>query len=788
MRDQQIRLSVRQLVEFALKSGSLDDSYTGINRAVLGTRAHQKHQKQLKQQLGDRYITEYSLSYPIEKDGIHFLIEGRADGIITEEDGVTLDEIKSTYCALGLIGEDFNPVHWAQAKVYAYIYARQSGLSHITVQLTYFNLDTEEHKVLAKAFELEELNAFFEEILQKLWNWFAFVQRHLTERDEALQALQFPFDSYRKNQREFAVAVYKTIAEGSSIFAQAPTGTGKTISTMFPALKALGEGHITKIFYLTAKTITRQVAEDTIRLLLEKGLKVNAVVLTAKDKACFEKESSCRGDSCVYAEGYFDRIDDALYDILKHEALINRSVIEEYAVKHRVCPFEFSLDISLWTDMVICDYNYVFDPRAYLKRFFGDANEGNTDRQYALLIDEAHNLVDRSRDMYSAGISKALILEQKRVFKGLNKELYQQLTEVNKYFIEVKKNAEAKELVSKEAPKELYSLLKKLAAAFETVQQLQPQLMREESLTLYFDTLFFLKIYELFDDNYACITEIGRDVTTKLFCIDASRLLQEKIKKAKAAVFFSATLLPMNYYVYMLGGTEASYTMRIPSSFPRENLGLYVVKDISTKFRNRENSIRQVAACIHSAVRHRIGNYMIYCSSYSYMQDILREFEEQHKDYDILVQSQAMGEEEKEAFLQSFQPDNPKTLLGFAVMGGIFSEGIDLRGDRLSGVIIVGVGLPLLCLERDVIKVHFEEQKGAGFDYAYKFPGMNKVQQAAGRVIRSETDRGIVVLIDERFDQISYRRLFPQEWEGAVFLKGLDELEDHMIFFWENSK
>lgn len=785
MRNQQIRLSVHQLVEFALKSGSLDDSYVGINRAVLGTRAHQKHQKQLKQQLGDRYVTEYSLSFPVDKDGIRFLIEGRADGIITEEAGVTLDEIKSTYCALELIGEDFNPLHWAQAKVYGYIYARQTGLSQIAVQLTYFNLDTEEHKALVKNFEIDELRAFFEEILQKLWNWFAFIQRHLVERDEALQALQFPFDSYRKNQREFAIAVYKTIAEGSSIFAQAPTGTGKTISTLFPALKALGEGHITKIFYLTAKTITRQVAEDTVSLLLDKGLKINAVVLTAKDKVCFEKESSCRADSCPYAEGYFDRIDAALYEILSRESLINRGVIEEYAVKHRVCPFEFSLDISLWTDVVICDYNYVFDPRAYLKRFFGETNEG--DRQYALLIDEAHNLVDRSRDMYSAGISKALILEQKRFFKGVNKELYQQLTDVNKYFIEVKKNAESREIISKEAPKELYSLLKKLTAAFETVQQLQPHLMREESLTLYFDILFFLKIHELFDDNYACITEIGRDVTTKLFCIDASRLLQEKIKKAKAAVFFSATLLPMSYYVYMLGGTEASYTMRISSSFPRQNLGLYVVKDVSTKFRERENSIKQVAACIQAAVGHRKGNYMVYCSSYSYMQDILGAFEEYKGRYDILVQSQAMEEGEKEAFLQSFQPDNQKTLLGFAVMGGIFSEGIDLRGDRLSGVIIVGVGLPLLCLERDVIRRHFEEQKGAGFDYAYKFPGMNKVQQAAGRVIRSETDRGIVVLIDERFDQISYRRLFPQEWEGAIALKGLEELEDHIVSFWEHN-
>jgi Rad3-related DNA helicase len=787
MESNQIKLSVRQIVEFALKSGSLDDSFVSSSRAVQGTRAHLKLQKQRKQELGENYISELSLSYPLEKAGISFLIEGRADGIILAEDGIIVEEIKSTYCPLEHINEDFNPMHWAQAKVYGYIYAIQNSLNSISIQLAYYNLDSEEHKVLVAKFEIIELQSFFEELLNKLWSWFSFIQGNIVKRNQSITKLQFPFESYRKNQREFAVAVYKTILEGSSIFVQAPTGTGKTVSTMFPAVKALGEGHISKIFYLTAKTITRQVAEDTIKLLMQKGLSAKSVVITAKDKICFEKESSCKADECIYAEGYFDRIDPAIKDILTHEDILNREIIEKYARKHRVCPFEFSLDLSLWVDIIICDYNYVFDPRAHLKRYFGDGIENSSnDRQYALLVDEAHNLVDRSRAMYSAAISKSDILEQKRYFKNISKHLYKTLTEVNKYLIDYKKAMDNKNLVSQELPKELCKLLRRLVVDYEEQLQQNKAALNEQALQLYFDTLFFLKISELFDEHFVCIAENNRDLTIKLFCIDASKLLQEKIQKSKSAVFFSATLLPMQYYVYMLGGNDSSYTMRMASAFPRKNLGLCVVKGISTRYKDREGSIKQVAECINSAVKHKKGNYLIYCASYLYMQDILRVFEEYKNDYDILVQNQDMSEEHKEEFIQSFQADRAKTMLGFAVMGGMFSEGIDLTGDRLSGAIIVGVGLPQLCLERDVIMDYFDKQKGTGFDYAYKFPGMNKVQQAAGRVIRTEQDRGIVVLIDDRFDQMGYKKLFPKEWEKYSVTGAISKLNEFIASFWES--
>lgn len=786
MASEQMKLSVHQMVEFALKSGSLDDSFVSMSssRAVQGTRAHQKLQKQRKQELGDNYISELSLSFSLEKDGIDFLIEGRADGIILAEDITIVEEIKSTYCPLEHIDMDFNLLHWAQAKVYAYIYAVQNSLDFISVQLAYYNLDSEEVKVMNIKFEAEELRDFFEGLINKLWDWYKFIQSNIESRNQSISKLQFPFEGYRKNQREFAVAVYKTINEGSSIFAQAPTGTGKTISTMFPAVKALGEGHISKIFYLTAKTITRQVAEDTIKLLMQKGLKAKSVIITAKDKICFEKESSCKAEECIYAKGYFDRIDDAVKDILTKEGVLSGAVIEEYAKKHEVCPFEFSLDLSLWVDIIICDYNYAFDPRAHLRRYFGDGNESSSDKQYALLIDEAHNLVDRSRSMYSAAISKSAILEQKRYFKDINKHIYKILTEINKYFVEYKKSMEDKVQVTKELPKELCKRLRKLVTYYEELLQQSSVTLSEEALQLYFDTLFFLKISELFDEHFVCLTENNRDLTVKLYCIDASQLLKEKILKAKSAVFFSATLLPMQYYVHLLGGDDSSYTMRMASSFPRKNLGLCIAKGISTRYKDRENSIKQVAECINSSVKHKKGNYLVYCSSYLYMQDILKVFEEYNNDYDIIVQNQDMSEIHKEEFLQSFQGDRKKTMIGFAVMGGMFSEGIDLTGDRLSGAIIVGVGLPQLCLERDVIKDYFDEQKGVGFDYAYKFPGMNKVQQAAGRVIRTEQDKGIVVLIDDRFDQIGYKKLFPKEWEGHVVAGNISRLDEFVASFW----
>lgn len=786
MANDQIKLSVHQMVEFALKSGSLDSSYVSSSRAVQGTRAHQKLQKQRKQELGDNYINELSLSFSVEKEDIAFLIEGRADGIILTEGGVIVEEIKSTYCPLEHIDMDFNILHWAQAKVYAYIYAVQSSLDFIIIQLTYYNLDSEEYKVMTKSFETSELQGFFNGLVSKIWSWYKFIQANVESRDQSISKLQFPFEGYRKNQREFAVAVYKTILEGSSIFAQAPTGTGKTISTLFPAVKALGEGHISKIFYLTAKTITRQVAEDTIKLLMEKGLKAKSVVITAKDKICFEKESSCKAEECIYAKGYFDRIDEAVKDILTREDILNRTVIEEYAKKHEVCPFEFSLDLSLWVDIIICDYNYAFDPRAHLKRYFGDGNENSSNnRQYALLVDEAHNLVDRSRAMYSIALSKSVILEQKRYFKDINKRLYKTLTETNRYLVEYKKTMEEKVEVAKEIPKDLCKSLRKLAMNYEELLQQNSGALNEQALQLYFDTLFFLKISELFDEHFVCITENKRDLTIKLFCIDASQLLKEKILKAKAAVFFSATLLPMQYYVTLLGGNDSSYTMRMASSFPRKNLGLCLAKGISTRYKDRENSVKQVAECINASVKHKRGNYLIYCSSYLYMQDILQVFEENYNDYDVIVQSQDMSELHKEEFLQSFHADKTKTLLGFAVMGGMFSEGIDLTGDRLSGAIIVGVGLPQLCLERDVIKDYFDKQKGLGFDYAYKFPGMNKVQQAAGRVIRTEQDRGIVVLIDDRFDQVGYKKLFPKEWEGYFVAGNVRLLDEIISTFWE---
>ena len=785
MANEQIRLSVHQMVEFALKSGSLDDTFVSSSRAVLGTRAHLKLQKQRKQELGDNYISELSLSLPVENEGIAFLIEGRADGIMLYESDVIIEEIKSTYCPLENISEDFNPMHWAQAKVYAYIYAVQSSLDFISVQLTYYNLDIEAHKSIVVRYSIEEVKSFFHNILDKLWNWFIFIQANIERRNQSIALLQFPFESYRKNQREFAVAVYKTILEGNSIFAQAPTGTGKTISTMFPAIKALGEGHISKIFYLTAKTITRQVAEDTIKLLMQKGLSAKSAVITAKDKICFEKEKSCKAEECIYAEGYYDRIDEAIRDILTQDNIMNRALIEEYAKKHRVCPFEFSLDLSFWVDIIVCDYNYVFDPRAHLKRYFGDNGENSSsDRQYALLVDEAHNLVDRSRDMYSTEISKSAVLEQKRYFKNISKYLYKTLTDINKYFIDYKKTFDSKQLVTQELPKELCKLLRKLATDYEELLQ-NRAVLNEQALQLYFDTLFFLKISELFDEHFMCITQNSKDLTVKLFCTDASLLLQEKIKKAKSAVFFSATLLPVKYYTHMLGGGEGSYTMRMASSFPRKNLGLCIVKGVSTKYKDREKSINQVAECIHSAVKHKKGNYLVYCSSYLYMQDILTAFEEYNHYYDILVQSQEMSEELKEDFLQSFQADRAKTMLGFAVMGGMFSEGIDLTGDKLSGAIIVGVGLPQLCLERDIIMEYFDKQKGTGFDYAYKFPGINKVQQAAGRVIRTEQDKGIVVLIDDRFNQEGYKKLYPKEWEGYAVANNINRLEEYIAYFWK---
>jgi Rad3-related DNA helicase len=783
--EKEIRISVRDLVEHTYRSGDLDSRFVGMGKAILGVRLHQKIQGLRKDEAeddGGTYIKEISISREISYRDLDFIISGRIDGIIESSQGVTIEEIKTTVRPLEYIDEDTYAVHWAQAKCYACMYAIEHELKAANIQLTYFNSDSGEQKVFTKSLVIEELEEHFVEVLERYYSW-AYATHEWSElRDITIKKIEFPYKEYRKNQRKLAVAVYKTITASKRIFIQAPTGTGKTISALFPAIKALAEGNADKIFYLTAKTITRQVALDAIFRMCDKGLRIKAIVLTAKDKICFKEESNCNPEYCEYARGYFDKVNLVLKEVFEKEGIITREILEEYAKRHRVCPFELSLDLSYWMDCIICDYNYVFDPRASLKRFFSE-RESN----YVLLIDEAHNLVDRAREMFSAELSKRPFLEIKRSMKAIAPQISKAAGRINSALLAMKKKSEDKNCcIEKEELKELYPILGTfISIAEEWLGSNNDCQGHKEVLELYFESISFLRIYEIVDERYTAYVELsGSDVRLKLFCLDPSKLLGEITGRVKSSVFYSATLTPLYYFKDILGGNEQDYNIRLASPFENSNLSLTIVQNVSTKYINRENSLTDVADYIKTVVDGKKGNYLVFFPSYKYMNEVYMIFAAKYPGFEAIIQQPSMQEDEKENFLGSFQQDSDNVLVGFAVMGGMFSEGIDLMGDRLIGAIIVGVGLPQVCFERDIIMDFFKNKNGRGFEYAYMYPGMNKVMQAAGRVIRSESDRGVVLLIDERFDSRRYTCMFPQEWLHNNRVKSQQELVQILEKFW----
>ncbi len=774
------KISIRMLVEFLLQSGDIDSSFKEAPREVEAIRAHQKIQRSYP--AGSR--REVTLSYLVETPQIDLKVDGRADGVLTRDGGWTLDEIKTTTGDLDDLTEQTHPVYWAQAKVYAFIYARQNGLDAMGIQVTYYQLDTHETKILRQLFTMSQLEEFFNGLVTQYIHWALRIQNWIEARDASIKQVEFPFPAYRPGQRELAVAVYRTIVGEKNLFAQAPTGIGKTMATLFPAVKAMGEGRLEKIFYLTAKTVTRELAESAAGRMRKRGLKFKTVTLTAKDKICFRPECECKPEECEFAKGHFDRVRGALEDIFDHEAFI-RPVIEEYARKHRVCPFEFSLDISNWSDAVICDYNHLFDPFVHLARFF-EGPRGD----YCFLIDEAHNLVDRARDMFSAELFKAPFLDLKRKTKSALPKLSTVLTKINSEMLKMKKLCEAEEkgfYIQKELYSDVIPILRKfMTVAAAWLAKNKPAAFAEELLNLFFLVREFLVISEYYDERYITYFETaGSDVRIKMFCLDPSYLLGQAIKKGKTAIFFSATLTPLEYFSRILGGSEIDKTLKIPSPFPRENLSLLVADNIKTTFKARELTYDHIVDAVTAMVRPKKGNYLVYLPSYKYQREVSQRFGRQNPDLQIICQTSGMSEQERQDFLARFSAENPETLVGFAVMGGVFGEGIDLVGDRLSGCAVIGVGLPQICLERNIIRDYFDETMNQGFEFAYMYPGMNKVLQAAGRVIRTETDRGVVLLIDERFTGSQYRVLLPPEWFPIPRVRKPEQIAEYLNRFWD---
>lgn len=866
-----IKISVRNLVEFILREGDIDNRHgrTASPEAMWeGSRIHKRIQKNK----GANYHAEVPLKIELSEGDYTLAIEGRADGIeitcdgerqldfsdnfnhltVEEDMHVTIDEIKGIYMNLDALDEPVG-VHRAQAMCYAYIYALQHDLAEISVQLTYCNLDTIELtktaflgnlKYFRETFSFAELAEWFTRLTDEYKKWadFQFAWQNL--RQASIKKLEFPY-AYRKGQKELASDVYRTIARRKNLFIQAPTGVGKTISTVFPAVKAVGEGLGDKIFYLTAKTITGTVAKETFELLRTRGYQAKIIQLTAKEKLCLCEEMDCNPVHCPYAKGHYDRVNDAVYNLLQKEDVFTREVILEQAREYRVCPFEMSLDTATWADDIIGDYNYVFDPNVYLKRFFAEGTRGD----YIFLVDEAHNLVERSREMYSASIYKEDFLAAKKLLKPYQEKhdrraerVIRHLEKCNRILLGYKRECE--NYVVYENIGTLIFALTRLAADLDEYLQKSPDFPeRREVNEFYLNLRNFMNIYELVDEHYVVYSEHEEDGRFKLkfYCVDPSLNLQERIDKGNATIFFSATLLPIQYYKSLLSTRRDNYAVYAQTAFSEEQRLLLFGNDVSSKYTRRGRAeYERIALYIEKTARAKQGNYMVFFPSYRMMQEVYdvfleggetdemrpqeyfpegaenaeivehpeeAEIAEHPEEAEIaehpedaensgnaeprlwcMMQQTGMREAEREAFLQAFSGETSKgrggSLVAFCVLGGIFGEGIDLKKEQLIGAVIVGTGLPQISNEREILMHYYDERVGAGFDYAYRFPGMNKVLQAAGRVIRTTEDVGVIELLDERFLKSDYRGLFPREWEQRRICN-VNEVEQMLAEFWE---
>ena len=778
-----IRISVRNLVEFILREGDIDNRTGGgqdPENMQMGSRIHRKIQRQM----GADYQAEVPLKTEIVCDGFTLKIEGRADGLIHTKEQVMVDEIKGVLRELDRVQEPAG-IHLAQAKCYASMVAEQEGVDEIGVQMTYCQMETEEVKRFQYSYRSNELKVWFDEVIRQYEKWAKFQIEWRKARNASIKGIEFPFP-YRKGQRDLAVSVYRTILRKKKLFIQAPTGVGKTISTVFPAVKAVGEELGEKIFYLTAKTITRTVAEQAFETLREQNLKFKVITLTAKEKICFCEETSCNPDDCPYAKGHFDRVNDAVYELLMREDVMSREVLEAQARKHKVCPFEMALDVSTWVDGVICDYNYVFDPDARLRRFFAEGGAGG----YLFLIDEAHNLVERGRQMYSAELCKEDFLSVKKLVKGEAPRFAKRLEACNKILLAMKKECENYKVLDNISHFGI-QLMNVLSETDRYLEECVDKEVRETVLDFYFQVRSFLNIYDGLDENYVIYTEYqenGRFVL-KLFCVNPAANLQKCLDKGNSAVFFSATLLPIQYYKRLLSTEKDNYAVYIDSSFDTKKRLLMNGVDVSTRYAMRSREMYQrYATYIFRVVKAKMGNYLIFFPSYRFMEDVYQEFTQllasDEEEMELVVQQKHMDEEERENFLRAFEMGREKSLIGFGVLGGIFSEGIDLTNEKLIGTLIIGTGLPQVCNEREILKNYFDQKGLYGFDYAYRYPGMNKVLQAAGRVIRTEDDRGVILLLDERFQREKGKEIFPKEWADCERCR-LDIVEEKIRLFWE---
>ena len=771
------KVSVRELVAFVHNEESIDNRKQSNHTALEGSKIHRK----LQQSMDENYQSEVSLKTVYQGKQFDIQLEGRCDGIWQKENQIIIDEIKTGEHTFEQLEDATLQLFMAQAKIYAYIYALQEKLEEVVVMVRYFCTQDEKIDEYQNQYSFDELNNYYQETMKEYEKWLIFLDKYRQNRQKKLQALQFPYNNYRKGQRELSIAVYRTLSQEKCLFMEAPTGTGKTLSTLFPALKAMGEYNQGRIFYLTAKTITRQVALDTMKLFEEQQSEIKTIEISAKEKICFMNECKCNPDYCPFAKNYYQKQKLAIWDLLNNGHFYSREQISEVAKKYECCPFELSLDLSLYSDVIVCDYNYLFDPQVYLKRFF-ELEE--TDSYF--LIDEGHNLISRAREMYSKALSLQLIKDFKKLLPKHHRKHHKILQQFIEYCEESRKLLKDRDyLFQKELPDKLIDLGYRWSEYFrDFLLELKDEIPTWLQ-NLYFDLMSFLKISEYYDDHFTFLVElVNHELQFKIFCLDPAHFIKQKLDFGKGSVLFSATLSPVQYYQNLLVGHTDDLTFRQSSPFNQNQFQVLVADYLPMTYKYRSQVVDSLCELIKKATDIKAGNYFCFFPSFSYMEEVYQRYIQLYPEAEVLIQSRELKDVEKEAFLANFQAQNEQVVLGFCVLGGVFSEGIDLKKNRLIGSIIVSVGLPQISKEQEELKRYFDEKNQQGFYYIYQLPGFNKMMQAAGRVIRTEEDRGVILLIDQRFSRKDYMQLYPTHWSKGVVVHDLNSMLNQLKQFW----
>ena len=779
----EIKLSVHQLVDFLLRTGDIDSRVFNNNTMLAGTKIHASYQSKQN----NMYLSEVQLSYDFYIQKYHIKLFGRADGIIIKNDkSVIIDEIKSTILDLETCYEKQGNWHLGQAICYAFMYAKTNNLNDIGVNLTYISQNDESTMKKSFSFTEEYLTSYMNDLLKKYLMFYNIIEVKREKRNESSNMLEFPFEKFRMGQRELSKYCYHVAKDGGILFAEAPTGIGKTISTIFPFIKSFKDNENEKIFYLTAKTSGREAAYKACELLKAKGQNLSEVIITAKDKICLNPGTSCNPSDCPFAVGYYDKIKDILIEMILNETSFDYDTILKYAFKYNVCPFELQLDLSLYSDVVICDYNYLFDPIGYLKRYFdGECND------VLVLVDEAHNLVPRAKSMYSCEITYSLFKKVKKQISKIDdakiKSAFKSTNKYLKYYLDLYKEDDSN-IIIPYIEDSIMNSLSRLTLQMNRVQKEYSSYVTEEFKDCSMEIYRFIRLYEFYNESFKLFLnfENEKNFTLNLLCLDASSFVRQSLSQVKGSALFSATLSPFEYYVEELGGdVNKDITLVLDSPFNKDNVLLMIDNGVSTLYKNRNASYSYIVEDIKNFVKSRLGNYFVFFPSYEYMENVYNLLS---GDFEVIKQDRNMDDKQKSEFLSHFESNPNKTTIGFVVLGGSFGEAIDLIDDRLIGVVIVGVGLPQINFKSDLVKEYFMKKGMNGFDYAYVNRGINNVMQAMGRLIRSENDKGAILLIDQRYTNYNYRKIFRGNFKNYHIIYSSEEIGKMCESFWRRHK